>query len=176
MTMRVISKQLGLNFSLPFSDTNRYKHPDWKKKRFLHRSWGLCLQVRMSLLLPYHCLCSITEGYIRWGDKRPLGNGGGGVPSNFCFRPQTVSSILLFNCLVMSDSLQPHELRHARLPCPSLSPGVCSDSCLWCTPFPILNQSIVPCPVLTVQHLCFTCILLACWQSNSAYRIFLFCF
>ena len=26
----------------------------------------------------------------------------------------------------MSDSLQPHELQHTRLPCPSLSPGVCS--------------------------------------------------
>ena len=36
----------------------------------------------------------------------------------------------------MSDSLQPHELQHARLPCPSLSPGVCSDSCplsWWCS-------------------------------------------
>ena len=29
----------------------------------------------------------------------------------------------------MSDSLRPHELQHARLPCPSLSPGVCSKSC-----------------------------------------------
>ena len=29
----------------------------------------------------------------------------------------------------MSDSLPPHELQHARLPCPSLSPGVCSNSC-----------------------------------------------
>ena len=28
----------------------------------------------------------------------------------------------------MSDSLQPHELQHTRLPCPSLSPGVCSKS------------------------------------------------
>ena len=28
----------------------------------------------------------------------------------------------------MSDSLQPHVLKHVRLPCPSLSPGVCSDS------------------------------------------------
>ena len=26
----------------------------------------------------------------------------------------------------MSDSLQPHGLQHARLACPSLSPGVCS--------------------------------------------------
>ena len=35
----------------------------------------------------------------------------------------------------MSDSLWPHGLYHARLPCPSLSPGVCSNSCplnWWC--------------------------------------------
>ena len=35
----------------------------------------------------------------------------------------------------MSDSLWPHELQHTRLPCPSLSPRVCSNSCLltwWC--------------------------------------------
>ena len=33
-------------------------------------------------------------------------------------------------CLVAkSDSLQPHRLQHARLPCPSPSPGVCSSSC-----------------------------------------------
>ena len=30
---------------------------------------------------------------------------------------------------VMSDSLRPHGRQHARLPCPSLSPGVCSNSC-----------------------------------------------
>ena len=29
----------------------------------------------------------------------------------------------------MSNSLWPHGLQHARLLCPSLSPGVCSDSC-----------------------------------------------
>ena len=29
----------------------------------------------------------------------------------------------------MSKSLRPHELKHAQLPCPSLSPGVCSNSC-----------------------------------------------
>ena len=32
-------------------------------------------------------------------------------------------------CLVMSGSLWPHGLRHARLPCPSPSPRVCSNSC-----------------------------------------------
>ena len=37
--------------------------------------------------------------------------------------------LLLFSCSVMSDSLWPHGLQHARLPCPSLSPRVCSNSC-----------------------------------------------
>ena len=31
----------------------------------------------------------------------------------------------------MSDSLQPHGLQHARLPCPSPSPGTYSNSCPW---------------------------------------------
>ena len=37
----------------------------------------------------------------------------------------------------MSDSLQPHVLQHARLPCPSLTPGACSNSrpsSQWCHP------------------------------------------
>ena len=36
---------------------------------------------------------------------------------------------------VMSDSVQPHGLQHARPLCPSVSPGVCSNSCplsQWC--------------------------------------------
>ena len=36
---------------------------------------------------------------------------------------------LLFSSSVMSNSLWPHGLQHARLPCPLLSPGVCSNSC-----------------------------------------------
>ena len=36
-------------------------------------------------------------------------------------------SLLLFSCSVVSDSLQPQGLQHARLPCPSLSLGVYSD-------------------------------------------------
>ena len=36
---------------------------------------------------------------------------------------------LLFSLQVLSDSLQPHGLQHTRLASPSLSPGVCSNSC-----------------------------------------------
>jgi len=35
--------------------------------------------------------------------------------------------LLLFSCSVMNNSLQPHGLQHARLPCPSPSPGACSN-------------------------------------------------
>ena len=43
----------------------------------------------------------------------------------------------MFNCWVMSNCLWPHGLKHARLPCPSPSPWVCSNSCplsWWCHP------------------------------------------
>ena len=45
--------------------------------------------------------------------------------------------MLLFSHWVVSDSLPPHRLQHGRLPCPSLSPGVCSNLCplsQWCHP------------------------------------------
>ena len=37
--------------------------------------------------------------------------------------------LLLFSCSAVPDSLRPHGLQHARLPCPSPSPRVCSNSC-----------------------------------------------
>ena len=43
--------------------------------------------------------------------------------------------LLLFSHSVMSDSLWLHGLQHTKLPCPLLSPGICSDSCplsRWC--------------------------------------------
>ena len=45
----------------------------------------------------------------------------------------------------MCSSLWLHELQHARLPCPSLFPWVCSNSCplsLWC--HPIISSSFPP--------------------------------
>ena len=52
------------------------------------------------------------------------------LPVCFCASyPLLLRSFLLFSHSVVSDSLQPHGLHHTRLPCPSLSPGVCSNSC-----------------------------------------------
>ena len=54
-------------------------------------------------------------------------------------------STMLFSCSVMSDSLWPHGLQHSRLPCPSLLPKVCSNSCpssQW--RHPTIFSSIIP--------------------------------
>ena len=56
-----------------------------------------------------------------------------------------ISSINQFSRLVVSDSLRPHGLQHASLPCPSPTPGVYSKSCpssQWC--HPIISSSVVP--------------------------------
>ena len=61
-----------------------------------------------------------------------------------------VSKILLIGVSqsshsVVSDSMQSHGLQHARLPCPSLTPGACSNSCplsWWC--HPTISSSVVP--------------------------------
>ena len=53
--------------------------------------------------------------------------------------------LLLFSCSLTSNSLQPHQLQHTRLPCPSQSPGGCSDLCSlswWC--HPTISSSVAP--------------------------------
>ena len=52
---------------------------------------------------------------------------------------------LLFSCSLVSDSLWPHGLQHARLLCPSPTPRACSNSCplsQWC--HPAILSSVVP--------------------------------
>ena len=62
-------------------------------------------------------------------------------------------------CSVMSTSLRPHRLQHARLSCPSPSSGACSNSCplsQWC--HPTISFSVVP--------------FFSCLQSFPAIRVF----
>ena len=51
-------------------------------------------------------------------------------------------SSVQFSYSVMSDSLWPHGLHHARLPCPSPTPRACSNSCQCC--HPTISSSVVP--------------------------------
>ena len=71
----------------------------------------------------------------------------------FILNYKNVSHISSFSHSVISNFLRPHGLQHARLLCPSLTPGACSHSCplsRWCiqpshplsSPFPsALNLS-----------------------------------
>ena len=59
--------------------------------------------------------------------------------------PSPAFLLLLFSCSVVSNSLQPHGLKHARLPCPSPSPETYSSSCpssQWC--HPPISSSVIP--------------------------------
>ena len=64
--------------------------------------------------------------------------------------------LLLFSCSVVSDSLQPHELQHTRLLCPSLSPRVFAQTHVHCSDgaVQLLNPLLSPSlPALSLsQH------------------------
>ena len=65
-----------------------------------------------------------------------------------CCWNNALSKYMVFVCCSvarLSPTLQPQGLQHARLPCPSPSPGVCSNSCplsQWC--HPTSSSSVVP--------------------------------
>ena len=76
-----------------------------------------------------------------------------------------------FSHSVMSDSLRPHELQHARLPCPSPTPRVYSNSCpssRWC--HPAISSSVVPfssCPQSIPTSGTFPMSQLLAWGGQS---------
>ena len=84
------------------------------------------------------------------------------------YRPISVQ----FSRSVMSDSLWPYELQHARPPCPSPTPGVHSNSHLssrWC--HPAISSSVVPfssCPQFFLAPKSFPMSQLFTWGSQSA--------
>ena len=60
---------------------------------------------------------------------------------------ESFSTLVHFSHSVVSDSLRPHVLQHARFLCPSPTPGAYSNSCplsQWC--HPTISPSVVPFP------------------------------
>ena len=64
--------------------------------------------------------------------------------------PYKIWLLFLFSHSVMSDSLQPHGLQYTRLPCPSLSPRACLNSC----PLSQWNHLILYWPLLLLLSIC----------------------
>ena len=84
---------------------------------------------------------------------------------------QNLLDKLQFSCLVVSDSLRPHESQHTRPPCPSPTLGVHSDSCpssQWC--HPAISSSVVPfssCPQSLPASESFSMSQLFTWGGQS---------
>ena len=71
-------------------------------------------------------MTGIPDGLAAWVCMRFVALLGGLFWTLPCFQ---------FSCSVVCDSLWPHRLQHAKLLCPSLTPGVYSNSCpssRWC--------------------------------------------
>ena len=70
---------------------------------------------------------------------------GSSQPRDGTWVSHIVGRLVQFSHSVVSDSLRPHGLQHARLPCPSPTPRACSNSCpsspWW---HPTIPSSVVP--------------------------------
>ena len=90
----------------------------------------------------------LGENIYKWCNWRPVLNFQNIQKNSYIhtFRHSiTMAYSVQFSHTVMSDSLRPHELQHARLPCPSPTPGVHSDSrplSQWC--HPAISSSVIP--------------------------------
>ena len=84
---------------------------------------------------------------------------------------KSLFSSVHFSHSVMSDSLRPHGLQHARPPCPSPTPGVHSDShpsSWWC--HPAISSSVIPfssCPQSLPASESFPMSQLFAWGGQS---------
>ena len=102
------------------------RHPDKTNKmnncfKFRLRH-GLCLQ--SELLLPvFACLPLVLFQVITRSSRRERSHRLS-LSDEFCYFLS-----FQFSRSVVSDSLRPHGLQHARPPCLSLCPRVCSNSC-----------------------------------------------
>ena len=99
---------------------------------------GLMLGHRMSLVLCFHLFDKKGWTSWLWHSLSALRNS---VILNFM--PKHIS--VQFSCSVMSNSLWPHELQHARPPGPSPTPRVYPNSCplsRWC--HPTISSSFIP--------------------------------
>ena len=62
-----------------------------------------------------------------------------------CSHSRDLPSSVQFSCSIVSDSLRPHGLQHARLPCPSPTPGVYLNSCPLSRWYhPTVSSSVLP--------------------------------
>ena len=126
--------------------------------------WSLCLDCPFQYLLVAHSL----QLNVFTPVLPPLG----GLPSSSlaALLPVSFISSMASGHSVVSDSLEPNGLLHARFPCPSPSPRVCSNSCplsQWC--HPTISSSVAPfsCPQSYPASRSFPMNWLLAWGGQS---------
>ena len=100
--------------------------------------WVLWLEQLSSIQSLSHVQLFACSGYFKWIESQNMK----AFVSGFFYLGSSISH---FSHSVMFDSLQPHGLQPARLPCPSSSPGACSNSCpsnWWC--YTTISSSVIP--------------------------------
>ena len=106
-------------------ETSLHEQRSMVQQRFLRLEWvGSLLQLQPGL---WQHLSAAWSRMLQWRDLKSL------------------SLIQLFCHSVVSNSLWPCGLQHARPPCPSPSPRACSNSCplsQWCQP--TVSSSVAP--------------------------------
>ena len=120
-------------------------------------SWSFSVTLYVKIYVPITRIMYFSEiGYFHWMSFRD-------------FACQCIS--VQFSRSVVSNSLRPHELQHARPPCPSPTPGVHSNSCplsQWC--HPAISSSGVPfssCPQSLSASESFPMSQLFAWGDQS---------
>ena len=112
----------------------------------------------------------IKKQRYHFANKSPYSQSYGFFPVWMSELDHQISSVQ-FSHSVVSDSLPPHESQHTRPPCPSLTPGVHSDShpsSRWC--HPAMSSSVVPfssCPQSLPASESFPMSQLFAWGGQS---------
>ena len=110
------------SFTIPFFPKIHYFFLSNNKKKII--TWEV-LSTRPGMLL------ALDQLLLKVEERKELST------SSRFMKWATYWKLLLFSRHVMSNSLRPHGLQHARPPSPSSSPGVCPSSCplnRWCHP------------------------------------------
>ena len=102
-----------------------------KRVEFCIHSKLSCYLLKIDCYIHYKVLCKPQ-------DKRKTKNNEGYTQH----KEKGIKVLLLFNCSVMSNSLGPHGMQHARLPCTSPSPRACPLLSQWC--HPTILSSVIP--------------------------------
>ena len=113
--------------------------------------------ILLYLFMPHHPICPTKEHRIPWFHHNHFLPSFWWPPARRGSHKERIQKLpyvssednfwiqFQFSCSVMSNSLPPHELQHARPPCPSPTPGVRPNSCVssrWC--HPAISSSVVP--------------------------------